>query len=362
MDQHWDKSLAEALPGFIAPESEVNFHFALKELIAKLNDSHAFLGTRTLFLNFSGDKFIPFETKIIDDRAIVISSKNDSLTKLDDIRIGDIITKFDGKTIAQILKEKTRYIEGSNAPTVLRNANTVIFNGKTKNAEIEFIRDGKTTVKSINRYIYKDIKVKPVTKEKWKILDDNIGYVDFTSLMYDDIPALIENLKDTKAVIFDNRCYPNGVMSAIAGWINSHEKDFARFTYPDITYPGKFYWSRNFQIGSENPANYKGKVIVLVDENTQSHAEFTAMSLQTAPNVTIIGSQTAGADGNVCSFQIVKGFYTAFSGIGVFYPDKKETQRIGIVPDIEVKPTLLGVQQGRDEVLERAVLFARSGK
>lgn len=86
------------------------------------------------------------------------------------------------------------------------------------------------------------------------------------------------------------------------------------------------------------------------------------MSLQTAPDVTIIGSQTAGADGNVCSFQIVKGFYTAFSGIGVFYPDKKETQRIGIVPDIEVKPTLLGVQQGRDEVLERAVLFARSGK
>ncbi|HEU0125413.1 MAG TPA: S41 family peptidase, partial [Flavobacterium sp.] len=91
-------------------------------------------------------------------------------------------------------------------------------------------------------------------------------------------------------------------------------------------------------------------------------AEFTAMSIQTAPDVTIIGSQTAGADGNVCSFQIVKGFYTAFSGIGVFYPNKKETQRIGIVPDIEVKPTILGIQQGRDEILERAILFVKDGK
>lgn len=362
MDQHWDKTLTEMLPKFVTPKSEVDFHLAMKELIVKLDDSHGFFGTKVLYLDFFGIKFVPFETKIIDDKAIVISLKNDSLAKLNDIRIGDVITKVEGKTIAEILKEKIKYIEGSNTPTVLRNSNTAVFNGNSKNAEIEYIRDGKTDLKSINRYVYLDMKIKPVKKEKWKVLEDNIGYVNFTSLMHDDIPALIENLKDTKAVIFDNRCYPNGIMSAIAEWINSQSKDFARFTYPDITYPGKFYWSKNFDIGSENPNHYKGKVIVLVDENTQSHAEFTAMSLKTAPYVTIIGSQTAGADGNVCSFQVMKGFYTAFSGIGVFYPNKTETQRIGIVPDIEVKPTILGIQQGRDEILERAVLFAKNGK
>lgn len=362
MDQHWDKTLAEMTPKFITPESEVNFHLAMKELIVKLDDTHGFFGTRVLYLGFFGDKFVPFETKIIDDKAIVIRLKNDSLAKLSDIKIGDVIMKVEGKTIAGILKEKIKYIEGSNAPAVLRNSNMAVFSGTSKNAEIEYIRDGKTAVKSISRYSYKDIKGKPEKKEKWKVLEDNIGYVNFTSLMNDDIPAVIENLKNTKAVIFDNRCYPNGIMSTIAAWINSQSKDFARFTYPDITYPGKFYWSKNFDIGSENPNHYKGKVIVLVDENTQSHAEFTAMSLKTAPDVTIIGSQTAGADGNICQIQIIKGFYTAFSGIGVFYPNKKETQRIGIVPDIEVKPTVLGIQQGRDEILERAVLFAKNGK
>jgi hypothetical protein len=43
------------------------------------------------------------------------------------------------------------------------------------------------------------------------------------------------------------------------------------------------------------------------------------------------------------------------SGIGVFYPDKKPTQRIGIIPEIEARPTIQGVRSGRDEVLEAAL-------
>jgi hypothetical protein len=43
------------------------------------------------------------------------------------------------------------------------------------------------------------------------------------------------------------------------------------------------------------------------------------------------------------------------SGIGVFYPDKRPTQRLGIIADVEVKPTVLGIRNGRDEVLEEAL-------
>jgi len=31
------------------------------------------------------------------------------------------------------------------------------------------------------------------------------------------------------------------------------------------------------------------------------------------------------------------------------------TQRIGIVPDVEVRPTIAGIRAGRDEVLEEGV-------
>ena len=43
------------------------------------------------------------------------------------------------------------------------------------------------------------------------------------------------------------------------------------------------------------------------------------------------------------------------SGIGVFYPDRRPTQRIGIVPDLEVKPTVAGIRAGRDELMEAAL-------
>ena len=43
------------------------------------------------------------------------------------------------------------------------------------------------------------------------------------------------------------------------------------------------------------------------------------------------------------------------SGIGVYYPEGKETQRIGIVPDIELKPTIEGIKKGQDELMNKAI-------
>lgn len=45
------------------------------------------------------------------------------------------------------------------------------------------------------------------------------------------------------------------------------------------------------------------------------------------------------------------------SGIGVYYPDGTETQRIGIVPDIICKPTIQGIKAGKDELLEKALVL-----
>ena len=45
----------------------------------------------------------------------------------------------------------------------------------------------------------------------------------------------------------------------------------------------------------------------------------------------------------------------ALEGLGVFYPEKKPTQRVRIVPDVEVKPTIAGIVAGQDELLEEAI-------
>ena len=84
------------------------------------------------------------------------------------------------------------------------------------------------------------------------------------------------------------------------------------------------------------------------------------MALQTAPDVMTIGNQTAGADGNVSYFSLPGGITTYYSGIGVFYPDLSPTQRVGIRIDHEVKPTIKGIQQGKDEVLVYAIDYIKN--
>jgi C-terminal processing protease CtpA/Prc len=75
----------------------------------------------------------------------------------------------------------------------------------------------------------------------------------------------------------------------------------------------------------------------------------------------VLGGTTAGADGDVSAIPLPGGLRGMISGIGVFYPDKKPSQRIGIVPDIEMTPTVEGLRDGRDELLEAAVNLIERG-
>lgn len=357
MNQKWDISLNEMLSRFIASESEIDFYLTIKELSAKLNDSHANFGTSKMLEHF-GDKFIPVDIKIIDKKAVIVNFKNDSLAKINDFKVGDVITKVEGTKISKIIKENYKYIEGSNESAVLDRIYWAIFNGNTNTFEVEFVRGNKTFTKIINRYQYKDLKITFSKKDKWKVLNNNIGYVNMGELEVADVALMMGQLKSTKAIIFDIRNYPHDTNYAIAAYLNPEPKEFATFINADLSFPGRYIWAKEIPTcGKINPDYYKGKVVILVNEKSISHSEYTAMTLQVAPNATIIGSQTAGTDGGNYRFSIIKGLNACFTIYGVFYPNKKETQRIGIVPDIEVKQTIKGIQEGRDEVLDEAIRF-----
>ena len=110
------------------------------------------------------------------------------------------------------------------------------------------------------------------------------------------------------------------------------------------------------------PVHYRGRVVILVDETAQSQAEYTAMALRAMPDAIVVGSTTAGADGNVSLIPLPGQLRTLISGIGVFYPDHRPTQRVGIVPDVVARPTLAGIAAGRDEVLETAMHLIEDSK
>jgi C-terminal processing protease CtpA/Prc len=107
---------------------------------------------------------------------------------------------------------------------------------------------------------------------------------------------------------------------------------------------------------------YKGKTVMLIDERTWSQAEHTGLFFEAANGTKFVGSHTAGVNGDLTSFPVPGGIFIGFTGQAVRHIDGRQLQRVGLVPDIEIKPTIEGIQNGRDEVLEAAIEYLDRGQ
>ena len=184
------------------------------------------------------------------------------------------------------------------------------------------------------------------TGDTFQRLSPEVAYLKLSSVKGADVARYIDSANGTRGLIIDIRNYPSEFVVFTLGQLLVPEKtDFVRFTTGDLSNPGAFHWTPPLSLSPAMP-HYSGKVVILVDEVSQSQAEYTTMALRVAPGATVIGSTTAGADGNVSAIPLPGGLNSMISGIGIFYPDKRPTQRVGIVPDIEVKPTIAGIRDG----------------
>ncbi len=107
---------------------------------------------------------------------------------------------------------------------------------------------------------------------------------------------------------------------------------------------------------------------MLIDERAMSQAEHSGLFFKAANGTLLVGSATSGVNGDVSSFVLPGGVTVRFTGQAVMHPDGRQLQRVGLLPDVEVHPTIQGLREGRDEVLlaaidtvERRLAAAESG-
>ncbi len=357
--EDWNMVLTDMIPKFKDAKDTIEYHSAILELTARTNDSHA--GAINLEgFNYHGSKWTPFMVKIIDNKAIVTNFYNDSLSQIDNIQYGDVILKINNIDIEEIIKEKLKYIAAGNEAAKLRKLSRVLLNGDSDIVEISLEKEGVISSKTIHRYTFDELKyIENKDTQVWEIIDTNVGYINMGMLKHNDELEVIMKLKNTLAIIFDLRNSTNNTLRNLAFLLSDEKKSFALLTLPTIKYPGVFTYTEPVLCGQSTKYYYQGKVILLINENTQGLAEFTCIGLQTAPNVTCIGSTTAGASGNISMVIFPGGFETYISATGVYYPDGRETQRVGITPDIVVKPSIESVKSKRDELLETALDIKR---
>ncbi|MEM5539345.1 S41 family peptidase [Olleya sp. AS48] len=361
MDKDWNESLKENIPPFINAKNELEYELAALKMIADIKDTHANLwGGKDKINEILGDNYPNFHVSFIENKLVIDNFYNEDSPR-NGLKIGDIITRINGKKVEDIVTDNQDFYPASNQPTRLRDISFNLLRTTSNSLDIEVEDNGIKLIKTIPVYNKKDIKdfYKWYTKEEnissYRLLKNNIGYVSLKNIKDEDVNKIKKELKNTKGIIVDIRNYPSAFMPFTLGsFFTSSKTPFVKFTTGNIDYPGEFTFGDNLYIPSKGKT-YQGKVIVLVNEISQSAAEYTAMAFRAGDNVSIIGSTTAGADGNVSTIYLPGGLRTMISGIGVYYPDGTPTQRVGIVPDIEVKPTIKGLIEERDELIEKAI-------
>ncbi len=360
-DQSWNTVLTEMIPKFLMADNTTDYHLALAELVAKTDDSHAYLFSKEIYSTLYGSRKVPVEYSYAEGKLVVTKINKTRPKSQNPLLPGDVIYDIEGKTIPQLINFLGKYVPASNSWGKVSKIKDKLLFSKKDSIALKIERGGQNLEITTKTYIIKDIiREKIPVPQKWKFIDkeEKIGYVNMGIIEKEDLDKMFADLKTVKSIIFDLRNYPRKTIIPLSYLLLPQPSVYYQFTFPDTGYPGKFY-SRKNVTGRKNTEYYKGNVIVLVDENTQSQAETTAMMLKQHPKAKVFGSNTSGANGDVIIFKIAD-LDTRFSGLGAYYPDGRETQRIGIIPDVIVKPTVNGLQNGKDEVLEKALEYIRT--
>jgi len=364
----WESVLPRYIRKFEANKDTVDYQLTVRELVTEMRDSHGVLRNANAATEKLGTHLPPVLMGYIETKSIVTKVLDDKLP----IRVGDVVLAVDGEPVEKKREFLARYTAASTPQWLMKGVNARLLLGP-KDSVV------KLKVQGIEGET-RDIELprsESIMDPKWaglmersspvmQVLLSGYGYVDLDRLQAGEVDKMFETIKATPAVIFDMRGYPNGTAWSIAPRLTDKGNVVAAlFSRPILEAPSltnsELADSASYSFSQRIPDRqgdlYKGKVVVLINEDAISQAEHTCLFFEAATEVTFIGTPTAGANGDV-TYMVLPGNLTiSFSGHNVRHADGRQLQRVGIQPTIKVAPTIRGLVDGRDEILEAAVKF-----
>ncbi|MEE1943531.1 S41 family peptidase [Pedobacter sp. KR3-3] len=394
--KNWQAVLVESIPMFRAVDSRMTYEKAVLTLENAINDTHAagiLNQLKTMPQIFKLVYYPPFDYEVSQWKIVVKDMLNDSLAQVSALKKGDQILAINGISSEQWLKAHSALLPASNDAIKQRHLSTdykgrafafadlpaktlavkVRRGNSLLNLQLEMLeRRNSKQVELINTYF----RAKYNAEQAWKGYEELDGQIALIragrfyerSLPQDEEAEITfsKQLKSKKAIIFDMREYPQApglFYYYLPKALGKPAFNFGRYYRSALQNPGAFVSEEaveTFMSKDIKPIGdlYSGQIIILTSQNTQSMAEWFSMMLrQFNKNTVVIGSQTAGADGDEKQLNLPGGYQFVFTGNGIFYPNGKETQRIGIIPDIEFKPTATEIASGTDAQLQKALNY-----
>jgi hypothetical protein len=358
--EEWNDILIYFIPRIASAKNAEAYQLELMALITKAHDGHANLWSSLQARPPTGKCQLPVNVRFIENLPVISGFPTAAPDDHGALKIGDVLIGLNGIPIGKLIESWTSYYGASNDGARMFNIARYMTRGECGESSVAVRRGDE----KLNFKVTRTAPAKTGSADDphdlpgltFRLLSKDVAYLKLSSVKSADAVHYVEQAAGTKGFIIDIRNYPSEFMVfSLGSLLVENNTHFARFTECDLSNPGAFYWTNPVSLSPQKPY-YSGKVVILVDDSSMSQAEYTSMAFRVAPGAIVVGSATAGADGNVSPFALPGGLHSMVSGIGVFYPDKLPTQRIGIVPNVEVKPTITGIRAGRDEVLEEALL------
>ena len=357
----WDAVLREFIPQMLRPIGGDAYRQTLLRLFARINDTHANIWSDLRVQPPLGDQTAPFFLRFIEGKLVIASyAHEDGLGS--GLQRGDVIERIDGLSVESLVDSLRPFYPASNEAARLRDIARKVTRG-TGPVLLEGTGAGGPFSKVVLRVrvadLWSTVDHHDLTSTQvFKMLSDDVAYLKISTAKSPDIAGYLAQAANASVLVVDCRGYPSdNLVYSLGGHLTANPVPFARITVADPANPGAFVWKDPLSQVPRTPT-FKGKIVILVDESTQSAAEWLAMALRAAPNAIVMGSTTAAADGNVSGIPLPGGVQGLISGIGIFYPDRSPTQRVGIVPDVVMEPTIAGTRGTGESVLSRAISHA----
>ncbi|MBK5722834.1 hypothetical protein JGH11_18335 [Dysgonomonas sp. Marseille-P4677] len=359
LEADWNSLLKEYIPGIVLPADKIKYELAIKELAGHINDSHGYMDIpdhsleKTVLSKFYNKYRVPVELIETKNGDIVVKS-----SELSQFERGDVIIDLDGESVKDEIEQLVPYIMASNRSAMIRDILFFLLSSDKPSLCVTVLRNGQRKIINVQNFEKNQRKQGLKTCNDYKLEFKNIAYIsnDNTAKMNEEI---INSSINCKGIIVDLRPFDIDIgnqMVLISKILESPQSPLW-ISINNRNNPGNYSLLPISEFGTHNPKYYKGKIVILVDEHTQSHMESFAMIHRTAPNSIIIGSQTAGTNGAIGIVHLPHGIKFNYTCTGAYYPFWRQLQIKGVDIDVDVRPTTANIRDGRDIYIEKAIEY-----
>ena len=355
-DHKWSTLLMQYIPEFITASSEADLDRSIRKLSAEINDSHG-----NLVFPYGTPMYqLPFGLTQTKDGKIVVD-----WTLAKNLERGSVILAVDDKPISEIIENYRPLLPSSNEKGLLRNVSYRLMFRPENEVKITVEYKGQIQECIINRESFERIPFKGRKRPADCQLDaKDILYIDVAETSMKEIEQMMNTRLNAKGLILDMRQYPTWyAQGVLEKYIYPKPTPYMWFSLNSKKHPGNYMLDIKGDAGfKENPDYFKGKIAIIVNENTQSLGELTSIAYRVAPRSAVIGTQTAGANGHIGYVYLPRGIKFNYTMAGTFYPGWKLNQRNGVTIDIPVEQTVEDVEAGEDMWIRKAIEYIESGQ